>query len=44
MTDEDVVKFSSFGLDVYKFCKNKKSLTSGVYYEFYIKTSDGKYA
>jgi len=38
ITDEDLVKFSSFALNLYKYCSNKNSLKTGVYYEFYIKT------
>jgi hypothetical protein len=44
MNDEDVVSFSSFGLNLLKYCSSKRTFSKQLFYEFYAITSDGSYA
>jgi len=36
VTDEDVVKFSSFGLNLYKKCSGKRTFDRESYYDFFV--------
>ena len=44
VTDEDVVRFASFGLNLDKKCASKREFKNERYYDFFVETSDGKLA
>jgi len=44
VTEEDVIKFSSFGLNLEKKCSSKRTFDKESYYDFFVETREGKYA
>jgi hypothetical protein len=44
LTDEDVLRFASFGLNLEKKCASKREFKNERYYDFFVETSDSKLA
>lgn len=44
LTEQDVIRFSSFGLNLQKTCSVKRNFDTEAYYDFFVQTADGKLA